>query len=221
MEKVIIIGSGPAGLTAAIYTARANLAPLVIDGLQPGGQLTTTTDIENFPGFPQGVDGTGLMDLMRTQATRFGTRFQAGVVTASSLRGRPFSLTFDDGQTIDAQSLIIATGASAQYLGLPSETALMGRGVSACATCDGAFYRNVPVGVVGGGDTALEEALFLTRFASQVIVIHRRDQFRASKIMVDRVKNHPKIMIVWNSVVEDVLDVNQNIVTGEIGRAHV
>ncbi|MBP7275904.1 MAG: thioredoxin-disulfide reductase [Kiritimatiellae bacterium] len=213
MENVVILGTGAAGFTAAIYTARANLSPLVIEGSQPGGQLTTTTDVENFPGFPEGVDGFALMDMMRKQAGRFGARFMNGSVTACDLRADPRRLTLDSGETIEARTVIIATGACAKYLGLPSEQALRGKGVSACATCDGAFFRNVPVAVVGGGDTAMEEATFLTRFASQVHLIHRRDQFRASKIMADRVLHHPKITIHWNSTVEELLDPAQDRVT--------
>jgi thioredoxin reductase (NADPH) len=214
MENVIILGTGAAGYTAAIYTARAKLKPLVIEGDQPGGQLTTTSDVENFPGFPEGVDGFALMDQMRRQAERFGARFQSGSVTAATLKDSPFSLTLDGGETLRAHAVIIATGARAKYLGLPSEQALLGHGVTACATCDGAFYRDVPVAVVGGGDTAMEEAHFLTRFASRVHVIHRRDEFRASKIMADRVLQHPKIEVHWNSVVEEVLDVEKKKVTG-------
>ncbi|MFA6174714.1 MAG: thioredoxin-disulfide reductase [Kiritimatiellales bacterium] len=214
MENVVIIGTGPAGLTAAVYTARANLNPLVIEGFQPGGQLTTTTDIENYPGFPEGISGAELMELTRKQAERFGTRFKSGEVVSSCLTCRPHSITLSDGEKIEAKTIIIATGASAQYLGIESEQKLIGRGVSGCATCDGAFYRDVPVAVVGGGDTAMEEALFLTRFASKVTVIHRRDQFRASKIMVDRLLAHPKIEVLWNSVVEEVLDVAKKEVTG-------
>ena len=214
MENVVIIGTGPAGLTAAVYTARANLNPLVIEGFQPGGQLTTTTDVENYPGFPNGISGTELMDLTRKQAERFGTRFKAGEVVSSCLTCLPHSITLSDGEKIEAKTIIIATGASAQYLGIESEQKLIGRGVSGCATCDGAFYRDVPVAVVGGGDTAMEDALFLTHFASKVMVIHRRDQFRASKIMVDRLLAHPKIEVVWDSVVEEVLDVSKNEVTG-------
>lgn len=214
MEKLVIIGTGPAGLTAAVYAARANLAPLVIEGFQPGGQLTTTTEIENYPGFPDGIDGTELMVLTRKQAERFGTRFKEGEVTEACLDCRPLTLTLSDGEKIEAQSIIIATGASAQYLGIESEQKLIGRGVSGCATCDGAFYRDVPVAVIGGGDTAMEDALFLTHFASKVTVIHRRDQFRASQIMADRVIAHPKIEVLWNTVIEEVLDVEKNEVTG-------
>ncbi len=214
MEKLIILGTGAAGLTAAIYASRANLGPLVVDGLQPGGQLTTTTEVENYPGFPEGVSGPELMDSMRKQAEKFGARFLFSTVTGADLRGQPLKITLDSGETKEALTLIVATGATARYLGLPSEQKLIGRGVSACATCDGAFYRNVPVCVVGGGDTAAEEALFLTRFASKVYVIHRRDQLRASKIMAGRVLAHPKIEMVWDSVVEDVLDVAKNEVTG-------
>ncbi|MFH0879431.1 MAG: thioredoxin-disulfide reductase [Lentisphaerota bacterium] len=214
MEKVIICGTGPAGFAAAVYTARANLAPLVIDGNQPGGQLTTTTDIENYPGFPAAISGFELMDAMRKQAERFGARFQSGVVTAVDFKSKPLRLTLDSGDTLEAQTVIVATGASAKYIGLPSEQQLIGRGVSGCATCDGAFYKNVPVAVVGGGDTAMEEALFLTRFASKVHLIHRRDEFRASKIMAGRVLAHPKIEVHWNTVVEEVLDPAQKKVTG-------
>jgi len=214
LENVVIIGTGPAGLTAAVYTARANLNPLVIEGFQPGGQLTTTTEVENYPGFPEGISGAELMELTRKQAERFGTRFKSGEVVSSCLTCRPHSITLSDGEKIEAKTIIIATGASAQYLGIESEQKLIGRGVSGCATCDGAFYRDVPVAVVGGGDTAMEEALFLTRFASKVTVIHRRDQFRASKIMVDRLLAHPKIEVLWNSVVEEVLDVAKKEVTG-------
>lgn len=218
MEKVLILGTGAAGYTAAIYTARAGLAPLVIEGAQPGGQLTTTTDIENFPGFPEAIDGFTLMDQMRRQAERFGARFQPGVAVSSDLKAQPVRVTLDSGATLESRTLIIATGATARYLGLPSETALVGHGVSACATCDGAFFKNVPVAVVGGGDTAMEEASFLTRFASKVYVIHRRDQFRASKIMAERVLKNPKIEVVWNAVVEEVRDPAQKKVTGVVLR---
>ena len=214
LEKLIIIGTGAAGYTAAIYTARANLAPLVIEGLQPGGQLTTTTEVENFPGFPKGITGPELMEQMRQQAEKFGTRFVADMVMSSDLSGSPCKLMMGNGNTLEAETLIIATGATAKYLGLESEQKLIGRGVSACATCDGAFYRNKPIAVIGGGDTAMEEAVYLTRFASKVTLIHRRDAFRASKIMADRVLQHPKIEVRWNSVIEEVLDVAKNDVTG-------
>ena len=214
MEKVLILGTGAAGLTAAIYTGRANLSPIMVEGLQPGGQLVTTTEVENYPGFSKGIMGPELMDEMRKQAARFGTRFISASVASVDFKGWPLKVSLDDGSTHEAQAVIIATGATARYLGLESERKLIGRGVSACATCDGAFFRNVPVAVAGGGDTAMEEALFLTRFASKVYVIHRRDQFRASKIMADRVMKHPKIEVVWNSVVEEVFDVVKNDVTG-------
>lgn len=206
MEDVVILGTGAAGYTAAIYTGRADLRPLVIEGSQPGGQLTTTTDIENFPGFPEGMDGFTLMDHMRRQAERFGARFQGGMAVSCELQSSPLRITLDSGETIETRTLIIATGACAKYLGLPSETALIGHGVSACATCDGAFYKNKTVAVVGGGDTAMEEAHFLTRFASKIYLIHRRDAFRASKIMSDRVLQHPKIEVLWNTTVDEVLD---------------
>lgn len=205
MEKVLIIGTGAAGLTAAIYTSRANLDPLVIDGTQPGGQLTTTSDVENFPGFPEGIDGSTLMMQMRQQAERFGTRFEMASVTATDLSARPYKVTLDNGTVIEAQTVIVATGATARYLGMESETALKGKGVSACATCDGAFYRDVPVAVIGGGDTAAEEALFLTHFASKVYLVHRRDALRASKIMSKRVIEHEKIEVCWDSVPEEFL----------------
>jgi thioredoxin reductase (NADPH) len=214
MEKVVILGSGPAGLTAALYTARANLEPLVLEGMEPGGQLTTTTDVENFPGFVDGVMGPELMDIMRRQAERFGTRYQFGRVERAAFTPGAHALRLDDGETIEAKTVIIATGASAKYLGLESEKKLIGHGVTSCATCDGAFYKNMPVAVLGGGDTAMEEALFLTRFASKVTIIHRRDAFRASKIMSDRVLAHEKIDVCWDTVVEDVLDVEKNEVTG-------
>ena len=214
MERVTIIGTGPAGLTAALYTARAGLEPVAVDGLQPGGQLTTTTDVENYPGFPEAVTGPELVEKMRAQAARFGARYLSDEVVSSDFGGKTHRVTLSGGETIESQTVIIASGASARYLGLESEQKLMGRGVSACATCDGAFYRDVPVAVVGGGDSAMEEALFLTRLASKVTVIHRRDEFRASRIMGDRVKAHEKTDIVWDSVVEEVLDVEKNEVTG-------
>ncbi len=214
MENVTIVGTGPAGLTAALYAARAGLAPRVIEGIQPGGQLTTTTEVENYPGFPDGIDGTELMMRFRRQAERFGARFEASPVTASRFRASPLGLDLDNGERLESRSVIVATGASAIYLGLPSESRLIGRGVSACATCDGAFYRDVPVAVVGGGDTAMEEALFLTRFASRVTVIHRRDRFRASQIMAERVLQHPAIDVRWDSVVTEVLDPEKGEVSG-------
>ena len=213
-EKVIILGAGPAGFTAALYAARANLDPLVVEGMQPGGQLMTTTDVENFPGFPEAVTGPELMDRMRAQAERFGTRYVRGEVVASDFSGQPLKVTLDSGDVLESQTLIIATGASANYLGLDSEQKLIGRGVSACATCDGAFYRNQPVAVIGGGDSAMEESLFLARLCSRVSVIHRRDELRASKVMGERVKAHEKIDIVWNTVIEEVMDVEKGEVTG-------
>lgn len=205
MEKVLIVGTGAAGLTAAIYTSRANLSPLVIDGTQPGGQLTTTTEVENYPGFPEGIDGSVLMMQMRQQAERFGTRFEMASVTDTDLSASPYKVTLDNGQVIETQTLIVATGATARYLGMESEEAFKGKGVSACATCDGAFYRDVPVAVIGGGDTAAEEAIFLTRFASKVYLVHRRDELRASKIMAKRVADHAKIDVCWNSVPDEFL----------------
>ncbi|NNJ71513.1 MAG: thioredoxin-disulfide reductase [Kiritimatiellales bacterium] len=206
MENVVIIGAGAAGLTAAIYTARANLEPLVIEGMQPGGQLTTTTEVENYPGFPEGIDGTEMMDKFKAQAARFGTKFlEYDAVAKADLSQRPFKLEMMAGDPIEAKTLIIATGATAKYLGLESEQKFLGRGVTACATCDGAFYKDMPVVVIGGGDTACEEAIFLTKFASKVTLIHRRDELRASKIMADRAINHEKIEIAWDTVVEEVL----------------
>ena len=214
MESIVILGSGPAGYTAAIYLARANLKPVIVEGPQPGGQLTTTNAIENFPGFPDGIDGNSLMAQMRAQAERFGTRFLPADAVGVNVSVRPATVTLDNGNTLETRALVVCTGASAQYLGLESEQKLIGRGVSGCATCDGALYRNVPVAVVGGGDTAMEDALFLTRFAAKVTLIHRRDAFRASRIMVERVLAHPKIEVSWNSVVDEVLDVAKNEVTG-------
>lgn len=215
-EKVIILGSGPAGLTAAIYASRANLSPLLVFGRDAGGQLMITTDVENYPAFPKGILGPELIQLMRDQAERFGTRFLTGSVTLVDLSKRPFNLKVEDQETIQTQTLIIATGASAQLLGLPSEKTLMGHGVSACATCDGPFFKGKEVVVVGGGDTAVEEATFLTKFCSKVTVIHRRDQLRASKIMQERAKRNPKIQFIWNSVIEEILDPSQQKVRGVV-----
>lgn len=204
IENVIIIGSGPAGLTSAIYTSRANLQPLMIEGEEAGGQLMTTTEVENFPGFEHGITGPDLIEVMRKQAERFGTRFITRNVTKVDFSQRPFKVWVGD-RLLLAKSIIISTGASARYLGLPSEKQYANRGVSACATCDGAFFRNQEIGVVGGGDTAMEEAQFLTRFASKVYLIHRRDHFRASKIMAERAMKNPKIEVLWNTEVEEVL----------------
>ncbi len=203
IEKLIIIGSGPAGLTSAIYSARAMLKPLMIEGEQPGGQLMITSDVENYPGFAEGVTGPELMEIMRKQAERFGTRFITKNVTKVDFSKRPFKVWIGKDEYL-AEAVIVSTGASAKWLGLEQEQKFSGRGVSACATCDGAFFKNVDVAVVGGGDTAMEEALFMTRFATKVYVVHRRDTFRASKIMVDRVKAHPKIQIIWDSEVVDI-----------------
>jgi thioredoxin reductase (NADPH) len=212
MRNLVIIGSGPAGLTAAIYAARANLSPLLIEGWQSGGQLTTTTEVENYPGFAKGIMGPELMKEMRAQAERFGTEFLTGDVSAVSFKNHPLTLTIDDERTVQAKTVIIATGASAIPIGLPNEKRLTGHGVSTCATCDGFFFRGKELIVVGGGDSAMEEATFLTKFATKVSIVHRRDKLRASKIMQDRAMKNEKIAFSWNSVVEDVL--GQDVVTG-------
>ena len=213
MRDVVIIGSGCAGLTAAIYTGRANLNPLVIEGREAGGQLSLTTLVENFPGFPEGVQGPELIQRMKEQAARFGTEYKVGDVTAADLSKRPFTLTVD-GEPIQTRTLIIASGASARWLGLDAEKNLIGKGVSSCATCDGFFFRDKKVLVVGGGDSAMEESIFLTRFVSDVNLVHRRDQFRASKIMLDRARGNEKIHFTLDTVVEEIADPARGEVTG-------
>jgi thioredoxin reductase (NADPH) len=204
VEKVLIIGSGPAGLTAAVYAARADLAPVMIEGFERGGQLMLTTDVENYPGFPDGIMGPDLMEQFRKQAERFGTRIVTADVTRVDFSERPFR-AWVDGSEYQAQTVIISTGASARWLGIPGEAELRGFGVSACATCEGFFFRDRAIAVAGGGDSAMEEALFLTKFASRVTIIHRRDEFRASKIMAHRALEHPKIDVIWNTVIEEVV----------------
>ncbi len=213
MQNVIILGCGCAGNTAAIYTARAGLKPLVFMGNEPGGQLSLTTEVENFPGFPEGIQGPELVENMKKQAERFGATFEWGTVTEADLSKRPFRLKVDD-QWHETRTLIIATGASARWLGLPNEQKLIGHGVSSCATCDGAFYKERKIMVIGGGDSAMEEANFLSRFGSEVTLVHRREAFRASKIMLDRARANPKIKFLTNTTVEDIYDISQNLVTG-------
>ena len=209
LRNVIILGSGCAGSTAAIYTARANLQPLVLEGQEPGGQLGLTSDVENFPGFVDGIQGPELVELMKRQAQRFGAEYRSETATEVDLRQRPFLVKSDEG-LYQAKALIVATGASAKMLGLDSERKLLGKGVSTCATCDGAFFRGKEVMVVGGGDTAVEEALFLTRFASRVYLVHRRDQLRATKILSDRARKNPKIEFLWNATITEILDPEKN-----------
>jgi thioredoxin reductase (NADPH) len=203
VNRLVILGSGPSGLTAALYSARANLSPLLVEGLTPGGQLTITTDVENYPGFEHGIQGPEMMDVFRRQAARFGTRFITGDVSTANLHTRPFELRVEE-EIVRCEALIVSTGASAKLLGLESEQRLMGYGVSACATCDGAFFKDKEVVVVGGGDTAMEEATFLTRFCRKVTILHRRNQLRASKIMQQRAFKNPKIAFIWDSVVEEI-----------------
>jgi len=213
MRQVVIVGSGCAGNTAAIYTARANLKPLVVEGHEPGGQLSITTLVENFPGFPEGIEGPALVENMKQQAQHFGAEYQRGSVVEADLSKRPFRIDIE-GEWVETRTLIIASGASARWLGLPSERKLIGHGVSSCATCDGFFFRGKKIMVIGGGDSAMEEAIFLTRFGEEVAIVHRRDQFRASKIMLDRARQNPKIQWIASAVVDQVFDVEQGLVTG-------
>jgi thioredoxin reductase (NADPH) len=211
--NVVVLGSGCAGNTAAIYAARANLNPLVFEGHEPGGQLSITSDVENFPGFPEGILGPGLIDSMKQQAQRFGATYRYGQVTHADLSMRPFRLELGDGEKIMTRTLIVATGASARWLNLPNEQKLIGHGVSSCATCDGFFFRGKKIMVIGGGDSAMEEATFLSRFGSEVVIVHRREGFRASKIMLERAQNNAKIQFLTNTVVEDIHDVGKGYVT--------
>jgi thioredoxin reductase (NADPH) len=213
VRNVIILGSGCAGNTAAIYAARAGLNPLVAAGLEPGGQLSLTTEVENFPGFPEGILGPDLVENMKKQAERFGAEYAWSTASEADLSRRPFRVSLD-GEWLETRTLIIATGASARWLGLPNEQKLVGHGVSSCATCDGAFYKDRKIMVVGGGDSAMEEGTFLTRFGSEVTLVHRREQFRASKIMLDRARANPKIKFLTSTVVEDIYDASRNLVTG-------
>jgi thioredoxin reductase (NADPH) len=231
--KCLIIGSGPAGYTAAIYAARADLKPVLYEGLQPGGQLTTTTDVENFPGYPEGITGPQMMEDLKKQAVRFGTDVRFGIVTAVDISRRPFKVTADDGKVLEAETLIIATGATAKYLGIESEERFMGAGVSACATCDGFFYRGKDVVVVGGGDTAAEEATYLSHLCRKVHLVHRRGELRASKAMQHKVVNTPNIELHWNCVVKEIVGTEegfnkavngvivQNVKTGEVKKIDV
>jgi thioredoxin reductase (NADPH) len=213
MHNVVIVGSGCAGNTAALYAARANLKPVVVRGYEAGGQLSLTTLVENFPGFPEGINGPDLVENMKKQAQSFGAEYMDGAVGEADLSRRPFRLNVE-GAWLESRTVIIASGASARWLGLPAEQKLIGHGVSSCATCDGFFYRDRNIMVVGGGDSAMEEANFLTRFGREVALVHRRDQFRASKIMIDRARKNPKLKFITNTIVENIYDVNQNLVTG-------
>ncbi len=213
MRHVVIVGSGCAGNTAAIYTARANLKPLVVEGHEPGGQLSITTLVENFPGFPEGIEGPALVENMKRQAQHFGAEYRRGSVVEADLSKRPFRIDIE-GEWVETSTLIIASGASARWLGLESERKLIGHGVSSCATCDGFYFRGKKIMVIGGGDSAMEEAIFLTRFGEEVAIVHRRDQFRASKIMLDRARENPKIQWIPSAVVDQVFDVEQGLVTG-------